>query len=90
MKKLPWHVEQLDFVIMRRCGVQYKYYEFYVKRQHVMDALLYKIQMDKYYRDDEIGMDLVVALPETPTNVSNVLQYVDSDVDEIGRVDEEI
>lgn len=62
-RKLPQHVEQLHFMIIRRCGVGSKYYECYVKIQHVLDALVYKIWMDKYHRDVEINMDYMVSLP---------------------------
>jgi len=52
-----------------------------------MDALYYKIEMDKYYTDVEIDIDSVTPLPERDTDVSRKLQYVDSDVDEITRMD---
>jgi hypothetical protein len=55
-----------------------------------MDALLYKIQMDKYYRDVEIDMDSVVSLPKRPTNVSTRLQFVDCDIEEIRDNDNDI
>jgi len=89
-KKLPRCVEELDFLIVRRRGVQSEYYECYVKRKRVMDALRYKIEMEKYYRDVEIDMDSVASLPKIPTNVSNRLQYVDSHVDDMPRMDVEI
>lgn len=55
-----------------------------------MDALCYKIEMDKYYRDVEIDMDSVAALMERPTNFSSRLQYVDSHVGDIARMDTKI
>jgi len=88
-KKLPRHVEEIDSFIVRGQGVQSEYYECYVKRQCVMDALRYKIEMDEYYRDVEINMDSFASLPERPTDVSSRLQYVDSHVDDVPRMDVE-
>ena len=47
-----------------------------------MDALRYKIQMDKYYRDVQIDMDSLDALSERPTYVSSRLKFVDCDIEE--------
>ncbi len=66
-------VEELDFFIVRRRGVKFEYCECYVKRQRLMDALRYKIEMDKYYKDVEIDMDSVAFLLERPTNLSSKL-----------------
>lgn len=46
--KHPRRVEQIYYVIVRICGVEWRYCVFYVKRQCVMDAFHYKIEMDKY------------------------------------------
>jgi ATP-dependent DNA helicase PIF1 len=81
-RNLPRRVEDLDFLIVRRCGAQSKYYECYVKRSRVMNALYYKIQMDKFYQDVQIDMDSVTALPENPTDVSTRLKFVDCDIEE--------
>jgi len=43
VQSLPRHVEDIDFLIVRRHGAESKYYECYVKRSLVMDALLLKI-----------------------------------------------
>lgn len=43
--------------------------------------------MDKYHRDVETNMDLVSSLLERSTNVSSMLQYVDSHVNHIPRMD---
>jgi ATP-dependent DNA helicase PIF1 len=47
-----------------------------------LDALRYKIQMDKYYRDVQIDMDSLASLPERPTDVSSRLKFVDCDIQE--------
>lgn len=51
-------------MIVRRCGVESKYYECYVKGLCVIYALVYKMYMYKYYKDVEIDMDYVVSLQE--------------------------
>jgi len=82
-KNLPQRVEDLDILIVRRCGAEYKHDECYVKRSQVLDALHYKIQMYKYYRDVEIDMDSIVALPVRTKNVSTKFKFVDCDIEEI-------
>lgn len=89
-RKLPRWFEKLDLSIVRRRGVQSKYYECYVKRQHVLDGLVYKSPMNKYYKDVEIDMDSVVSLTERPTDVSSRLQFFYSDLDEVAREDVEM
>ena len=68
-KKLPRRVPDLDILIVRRPASHSKYYDFFVKRSRVMDALHYKIQNDKYYRDVQIDMESVDALPIRSTDV---------------------
>lgn len=55
-----------------------------------MDALIYKIHIYKYYKDVEIDMDYITILPKIPTHMCRRLQYVDSDLHETRRVDEDI
>ena len=50
-KFLPRQIEYLDILIVKREGSQFKHCYFTVCRSRVMNALHYKIQMDKYYRD---------------------------------------
>ena len=45
-----------------------------------MDALHYKIRMDKYYWDVEVDPESVVCLPDHPTDVSSKLRYINSDI----------
>lgn len=89
-KKHPRLVKQLDYIIVRSRGVESRYYEWYMKRQCVMDVFLYKIQIDKYYRDVEIHIDSIVAHHERPTDVSMMLQHVDWNLNETSRVEEDI
>jgi hypothetical protein len=70
VRNLTRHVEYIDFLIIRRRASQSKYYECYVKRSRAINALLYKIQMDKFYQDVQIDMEFVVALCKNPTYVS--------------------
>ena len=53
-----------------------------------MDALHYKIQNDKYYRDVQIDMESVDALPLRSTDVSNMIQFVDSDIEDATNNDD--
>ena len=41
-----------------------------------MDALLYKIQNDPYYRDVRVDYDVVEELPENATDISHMLNSV--------------
>lgn len=75
--KLPHRVQDLDILIVKRTGAHSKHYDCYVKKSHVMDALCYKIKMDKYYRDIEIDMASVNGFPEKATDVSQTLQCID-------------
>lgn len=45
-------------------------------RQKVLDALIYKIQNDPYYKGVEIDMHVVDELPEKTTNVSHMINSV--------------
>ena len=53
-----------------------------------MDALHYKIQNDKYYRDVQIDIDSVDALPLRSTYVSNMLQFIDCDIEDTNNHDD--
>ena len=41
-----------------------------------MNALLYKMQHVKYYKDVQLDLNSIVSLPETCTNVSSCLKFV--------------
>ena len=43
VQSIPWNVENIGFLIVRRHVVQYKYYECYVKISQVMAAFFFKI-----------------------------------------------
>ena len=45
-----------------------------------MDALHYKIRVDKYYRDVEVDPESVICLPDQPIDVSSKLHYINSDI----------
>ena len=49
VKRLPRRIEDLDILIVRREGPPSKHYDCIVSRSRVMDALHYKIRVDKYY-----------------------------------------
>ena len=51
-KTLPRYINNLDLmIVVRKKGWQGSGYDFTVRKQKVMDALIYKIQNDPYYRD---------------------------------------
>ena len=54
-----------------------------------MDALHYKIRMDKYYRDVEVDPESVLCLPDHPIDVSSKLHYINSDVADSEDIDED-
>ena len=56
----------------------------------MLNALHYKIKKDKYYRDVEIDQDVVVCIPDEPTDVSNRLHFVNSDIYESKENDADI
>lgn len=53
-----------------------------------MDALHYKIQNDKYYRDVKIDMESVDALPLRSMDVSNMIQFIDCDIGDVNNNDD--
>ena len=79
-KTLPRRIEDLDILIVRRAGPPSNHYDCIVSRSRVMDALHYKLGMDKYYRDLEIDPESVVCLPNQPTDVSSKLHYINFDI----------
>jgi hypothetical protein len=81
-KRLPRRIEDIDILIVRRKTTQSKHYDFIVSRSCVMNAFHYKIEMNKYYQDVEIDMDLVLSLPHEVTNMSDRLHHVNLDIDE--------
>ena len=76
-KTLPRHINNLDLmVVVRKKGRQGSSYDFTVRKQKVMDALLYKIQNDPYYQDVRVDYDTVEELPENATDISHMLNSV--------------
>ena len=70
-------------VVVRKKGRQGSSYDFIVRKQRVMDALLYKIHNDPYYQDVQVDSDVVVELPENATDISHMLNSVTlPDIDE--------
>ena len=55
-----------------------------------MDALHYKIRMEKYYRDVEVDPESVICLPDQPTDVSSKLCYINSDIADSEEIDADI
>ena len=90
VKTLPHRIEYLDILIIRREGPPSKHYDCIVSRSRVMDALHYKIRMDKYYRDVEVDPESLVCLPEQPTHVSSKLLYINSDIADSEEIDANI
>ena len=55
-----------------------------------MDALHYKIRMDKYYRDVEVDPKSVICLPDHPTDVSSKLRYINSNIADSEEINADI
>ena len=55
-----------------------------------MDALHYKIWMEKYYRDVEVDPESVICLRDQPTDVSSKLHYINSDIAKSDDIDVKI
>ena len=89
-KTLPYRIEDLDILIVRREGPPSKHYDFIVSMSLVMDALHYKIRMEKYYRDVEVDPESVICLPDHPTDVSSKLRYINSDIADSEEIDADI
>ena len=87
---LPHRIEDLDILIFRREGPPSKHYDFIVSRSRVMDALHYKIRMDKYYRDVEVDPESVICLPYQPTDFSSKLSYINSNIADSEEIDADI
>ena len=70
-------------VVVRKKGRQGSNYDFTVRKQKVMDALLYKIQNDPYYQDVRVDSDAGEELPKNATDISHMLNSVPlPDIDE--------
>ena len=76
-KKLPRYIRELDLmIVVQKKGQKGSSYDFTVRKQQVMDALLYKIQHDPYYRDVEVDIHAIDDLPENATDVSDLINSV--------------
>ena len=76
-KTLPQHINNLDLmVVVQKKGRQGSSYDFTVRKQKVMDALLYKIQNDPYYQDVRVDYDALEELPENAIDISHMLNSV--------------
>ena len=64
-KKLPRNIKDLDLMMLvwKKCQ-QGSSYDFTVRRKKVLDALLYNIQNDPYYKGVEIDMHAMDELPK--------------------------
>ncbi|XP_057839483.2 uncharacterized protein LOC131049446 [Cryptomeria japonica] len=75
-KELPRRVSDLDVLIICQLNTQVQYYECYVSRSHVRDALEYKVKNDPNYKDVIINDDHLSELPEKRTNISDKLHTI--------------
>jgi len=70
---LPHSISDIDILVFKRHGGKGKFYDCYVTKSHVINALLYNMQNEKYYNDVQIDQNLLASLPTTHTNVSSRL-----------------
>lgn len=80
---LPWHINQLEILIVRRTNSQGLTYDCYMNGFHVMNALAYKMEHDQYYKDVVIDPDAVLLLPEQTTDITELLHSVHSPQEDV-------
>ena len=81
---LPRKLSEIDILIVKRHRKKRKKgkcYDCYVTKSHVVNALLYKIQNDKYYSDVQLDHASISSLPEACTDVSSQLHFVSTEID---------
>ena len=66
----------MDILIVRRKNPSKTSYEFIVCKSRVLAALEYKLTHDPYYKDVELNPSAISALPDQPTDISNLLHNV--------------
>lgn len=71
--QLPRHINALDIIIVNKKDINDQQYNFHVSRSHVYEALQYKITYDPYYKDVQLDGIALSLLPESSTNISNLL-----------------
>jgi len=73
---LPHRLPDLEILVVKRHGGKGKCYDFYVTKSQVINALLYKMQNEKYYNDVPIDQNSLTSLPTAHANVSYRLNFV--------------
>jgi hypothetical protein len=63
-------------IVVQEKGQQGSSYDFTIRKQRVMDALLYKIQNDPYYHDVQVDNNALDELPEIATDVSHMINLL--------------
>ena len=64
LDKLPQAVSKLPVLILRRSGANDTYSDFTVRRQKVLDALVWLKENNPYYKSITIDFDTIAKLPE--------------------------
>ena len=70
---LPHHLSDIDILVVKRHGTEGNCYSCYVTKSHVVNALFYKMQHDKYYSHVQIDHASISSLPEACTDISSQL-----------------
>ncbi|XP_057860503.1 uncharacterized protein LOC131069166 [Cryptomeria japonica] len=73
----------VDVLIVHRPRAQGNYYDCYISRGRVMDALQYKVKYDPYYKDVSINYNNLNQIPEERTDVSSMLHTIEANYDVI-------
>ena len=76
---LPHHLSDIDILVVKRNGTKGNCYACYVNKSHVLNALLYKMQHEKYYSDVKIDHASISSLPEACTDISSQLHSISID-----------
>ena len=66
-------LQDIEVLIICRTNLEGKNYNFYVNKNVVLDALNYKLKYDPYYKDVVFDVDTLNQLPDTTTDISNLL-----------------
>ena len=67
---LPHLLLDLDILVVRKCNVANKPYEFIVNHSNVLAALEFKLSNDPYYKDVQLSLSGLNDFPLQPTYVS--------------------
>ena len=75
---LPHLVSEIDILVVRKCNSINNPYELFVSRTHVLDALQFKMENDRYYKDVQFNPIALASLPLISTYISSLILHLNS------------